>query len=79
MLQIVADDLGLDPAVNEGIFFAFKNGLIDKTSLMANGSAFDHAVAGLTQAAGLKLGIHLVEHLIHILPHYAQNHQLDTA
>jgi predicted glycoside hydrolase/deacetylase ChbG (UPF0249 family) len=59
MLQIIADDLGLDPAVNEGIFFAFKNGLIDKTSLMANGLAFDHAVAGLAETADLKLGIHL--------------------
>lgn len=57
---VVADDLGLDPAVNEGIFFAFKNGLIDGTSLMANGLAFDHAVAGLPEASGLKLGIHLV-------------------
>lgn len=57
---VVADDLGLDPAVNEGIFFAFKNGLIDGASLMANGASFEHAIAGSKETPDLKLGTHLV-------------------
>ncbi len=57
---IVADDLGLAKSVNEGIFFAFKNGLIGGASLMANGLAFEHAIAGSRETLDLKLGIHLV-------------------
>lgn len=59
-LIVVADDLGLDESINEGIFFAFKEGLIDWASLMVNGQAFDHAVAGIKTTPGLKVGIHLV-------------------
>ncbi len=57
---IVADDLGLDPAVNGGIFFAFKNGLISGASLMANGEAFDDAIKRLRDLPGANIGIHLV-------------------
>lgn len=60
MLQIVADDLGLNPAVNEGVFFAFKNGLIDGASLMANGEAFDDAIQRLKDFPGANIGAHLV-------------------
>lgn len=57
---VIADDFGLDPAVNEGIFFAFKNNLIDGASLMANGPAFGNAISGSKEISDLKLGIHLV-------------------
>ncbi len=59
-ILIIADDLGLDPAVNGGIFFAFKNGLIGGASLMANGEAFDDAVRGLKDLPSVNIGIHLV-------------------
>lgn len=57
---IVADDLGLDSAVNEGIFFAFKNGLIDGASIMANGEAFDDAIQRLRDFPSANIGAHLV-------------------
>lgn len=57
---IVADDLGLDSAVNEGVFFAFKNGLIDGASLMANGEAFDDAINRLNNFPSVRIGAHLV-------------------
>ena len=57
---VVADDLGLDPAVNEGIFFAFKNGLIDGASLMANGEAFDDAIRQRLEVELSNVGVHLV-------------------
>lgn len=57
---IVADDLGLDSAVNEGIFFAFKNGLIDGASLMANGKAFEDVINRLNDFPGVRIGAHLV-------------------
>lgn len=57
---IVADDLGLDPAVNRGIFSAFKNGLIGGASLMANGEAFNDAVTQCLEAQSSNIGVHLV-------------------
>ena len=57
---IVADDLGIDSAVNEGIFFALKNGLIDGASLMANGEAFDDAIQRLKDLPRANIGNHLV-------------------
>lgn len=59
---VVADDLGLDPAINEGIFFAFKNGLINSASLMANGEAFDDVISKIAnlEAELPSIGIHLV-------------------
>lgn len=57
---IIADDLGLDSAVNEGIFFAFKNKLINGASLMANGEGFDDAIQRLKDLPSINVGIHLV-------------------
>src|SRR3989338_11458981 len=59
-ISIIADDLGLLPSVNEGIFFALKNRLIDGASLMANGEAFDHAVRQCLENKYENIGIHLV-------------------
>lgn len=57
---IVADDLGLNDAINGGVFFAFKNELIDGASLMANGEAFDDAMQRLKDVPNASIGIHLV-------------------
>lgn len=58
--KIIADDLGLNSAVDDGIFFAFKNRLIDGASLMANGESFDYAVAKCLELQLLNIGAHLV-------------------
>ena len=57
---IIADDLGLHKSVNEGIFFALKNGLINGASLMANSEAFDDAVIKLKELPSANIGIHMV-------------------
>ena len=46
--------------MNEGIFFALKNRLIDGASLMANGEAFDDAVRQCLENKYENIGIHLV-------------------
>lgn len=57
---IVADDLGLTKPVNDGIIFAFREGLIDAASLIANSRCFEDAVAQLNTVPSAKVGIHLV-------------------
>lgn len=59
-LLITADDLGLAECVNDGIFFAAKNGFINSTAIMANGEAFYHAVKGLKEIPQIYIGIHLI-------------------
>lgn len=55
---INADDLGLSEGINDGIFEAIDAGVVSDASLLANGEAFDHAVAGL-RARGIKtVGLH---------------------
>lgn len=58
-LWIVADDLGLDVYLDEGIFFAAKNNLIDGVSIVAGGLVFDHAARKLKEYPSLAVGIHL--------------------
>src|ERR1700709_9552 len=55
-----ADDFGFTRDVNEGIVEAHRNGVLTATTLMANGDAFDHAVACAKEAPSLDGGIHLV-------------------
>ena len=55
-----ADDFGLSEGVNNGIIAAYQNGVVKSTTLMANGLAFDHAVALAHANPGLSVGIHLV-------------------
>jgi len=59
-LLIIADDLGLAESINDGIFFLLKEGKINGASLMANGEAFDDAVAKYLEAGLLNIGVHLV-------------------
>jgi predicted glycoside hydrolase/deacetylase ChbG (UPF0249 family) len=59
-LIVNADDFGFTSDVNEGIIEAHRNGILTATTLMANGCAFDHAVALVRQTPSLDVGCHLV-------------------
>ncbi|HXD75100.1 MAG TPA: ChbG/HpnK family deacetylase [Vicinamibacterales bacterium] len=53
-----ADDLGLTPGVNAGIFAAMDAGVVSDASLLANGRAFADAVAGLRERRIDAIGLH---------------------
>ena len=55
-----ADDFGYTRDVNAGIVHAHRQGILTATTLMANGAAFDHAVALARENPGLDVGVHLV-------------------
>ncbi len=59
-LVVNADDFGFTTDVNEGIVEAHRNGILTSTTLMANGAAFDHAVALARANPSLDIGCHLV-------------------
>ena len=59
-LIVNADDFGFTRDVNEGIIEAHRNGILTATTLMANGDAFDHAVALARETPSLAVGCHLV-------------------
>jgi chitin disaccharide deacetylase len=59
-LIINADDFGLTPGVNRAILEAHTHGLVTSATLMANGSAFDHAVRLARSAADFDVGCHIV-------------------
>ncbi len=58
-LIVNADDCGLAESVNDGIFAAHDFGILSSASLLANGSAFAHAIASSLHFPGLSLGVHL--------------------
>jgi len=58
-LIVNADDLGWTDGVNRGILEAFQHGIVTSTSLLANGTAFDGAVAAARSAPSLGVGVHL--------------------
>jgi predicted glycoside hydrolase/deacetylase ChbG (UPF0249 family) len=55
-----ADDFGFTRDVNDGIVEAHRTGVLAATTLMANGDAFDHAVACARETPSLDVGVHLV-------------------
>ena len=55
-----ADDFGFTRDVNDGIVEAHLRGILTATTLMANGEAFDHAVALAKSTPTLDIGCHLV-------------------
>ncbi len=55
-----ADDFGFTRDVNEGIVEAHVSGILTATTLMANGEAFEHAVALARANPSLDVGCHLV-------------------
>jgi predicted glycoside hydrolase/deacetylase ChbG (UPF0249 family) len=59
-LIVNADDFGFTRDVNAGIVDAHRNGILTATTLMANGDAFDDAVALAHATPTLDIGIHFV-------------------
>jgi predicted glycoside hydrolase/deacetylase ChbG (UPF0249 family) len=57
-LVVNADDLGLHPAIDEGILRAHRDGIVTSATLLATGCHAAEAVA-LARAQGLALGVHL--------------------
>jgi hopanoid biosynthesis associated protein HpnK len=58
-LIVNADDFGLTDQVSRGILDANRQGIVTSTTLMANGLAFDTAVALSRRAPQLGVGVHL--------------------
>jgi chitin disaccharide deacetylase len=59
-LILNADDFGLTKGVNEGIIRAHREGVLTSATLMANGSAFEHAVECARANPKLGVGCHLM-------------------
>lgn len=59
-LIVNADDFGFTRDVNAGIIDAHVNGILTATTLMANGDAFDEAVALAAEHPSLDVGVHFV-------------------
>ena len=59
-LIVNADDFGFNRDVNAGIIEAHRGGVLTATTLMANGDAFDDAVALARRTPTLDIGCHLV-------------------
>lgn len=59
-LIVNADDFGYTRGVNAGIIQGFREGIITSTTLMANGAAFEDAVARAKENPKLGVGCHLV-------------------
>lgn len=58
-LVVTADDAGLHPAMTAGAIRAHREGIVTACSLVANGNAFDDAVARLKDVPSLEVGVHL--------------------
>lgn len=58
-LIVTADDLGHDVERNRGILEAHRDGILTQASILANGPAFEDALARLAQAPELGVGLHL--------------------
>jgi predicted glycoside hydrolase/deacetylase ChbG (UPF0249 family) len=59
-LIVNADDFGFTRDVNAGIVEAHRGGILTATTLMANGDAFDDAVAHARANPSLDVGCHIV-------------------
>ena len=58
-LIVTADDVGLDRGMTEGALRAHREGIVTACSVVANGAAFDDAVARLRETPSLDVGVHL--------------------
>jgi predicted glycoside hydrolase/deacetylase ChbG (UPF0249 family) len=58
-LIVNADDMGLHRGINQAVLRCHREGILTSVSVCANGAAFEEAVAGLDQAQGLGVGVHL--------------------
>ena len=59
-LIVNADDFGLTRGVNRAIVEASSNGIVTSSTLMANGQAFEDAIAQANSASRLSVGCHAV-------------------
>ena len=59
-LIVNADDFGLTRGVNRAIAEASRDGIVTSSTLMANGQAFEDAIAYAKSASQLSVGCHLV-------------------
>jgi hopanoid biosynthesis associated protein HpnK len=58
-LIVNADDFGLTESVNRGIIVGHREGILTSASLLANGLAFDDAIASGRRFPDLSVGVHL--------------------
>jgi chitin disaccharide deacetylase len=58
-LIVTADDVGLHPGMTAGAIRAHREGIVTACSVVANGAAFDDAVAQLRATPTLEVGVHL--------------------
>jgi hopanoid biosynthesis associated protein HpnK len=58
-LIVNGDDFGIAPGVNRAIVRAHREGILSSTTLLANGEAFDEAVAMARENPRLGVGVHL--------------------
>jgi len=58
-LRVHADDIGVSRGVTDGILQCIDEGPVRGTSIIANGAAFDHAVAALASRRHVTLSVHL--------------------
>jgi predicted glycoside hydrolase/deacetylase ChbG (UPF0249 family) len=58
-LIVTADDVGLHPGMTAGAIRAHREGIVTACSVVANGEAFDDAVARLREVPSLEVGVHL--------------------
>ncbi len=58
-LIVNADDFGLTEQVSRGILDAHHEGIVTSATLMANGGAFENAVAMARREYDLGIGVHL--------------------
>lgn len=59
-LSVNADDFGFTRDVNRGIIEAHRGGILTAATIMANGAAFDDAVALARENPTLDVGVHFV-------------------
>ena len=59
-LIVNADDFGLTAGVNRAILEAHAHGVVTSATLMANGAAFEDAVAAARSTPNLSVGCHVV-------------------
>jgi predicted glycoside hydrolase/deacetylase ChbG (UPF0249 family) len=59
VLVLNADDFGLTEGHNRAIVDAYRNGTVTSASLLANGYAFEDAIAVARQCPSLGIGVHL--------------------
>lgn len=58
-LIVTADDVGLHPGMTAGAIRAHVDGIVTACSVVANGRAFDDAIARLRDVPTLEVGVHL--------------------